>query len=126
MSLVWQSVSHPEMFRLVAFFKENGFPRQCAHWLGMTVISFHLYDLTKRFLSETAPSQSVKEPVLSINEFLCILGINQIVEKRSCPNANFPYFSDVQLHFSTSEMDFDLIRNAFGTPGDQGGNRGRV
>ena len=72
------------------------------------------------------PFQSVKEPVLSINEFLCILGINQIVEKGVVPTLIFRFISDVQLHFSTSEMDFDLIRNAFGTPGDQGGNRGRV
>ena len=35
----------------------GGFPRQCAHWLGMTVLLFVQF-----FFSETAPFQSVKEP----------------------------------------------------------------
>ena len=35
MSLVWQSV-FPESRVIPDILPENGFPRQCAHWLGMT------------------------------------------------------------------------------------------
>ena len=36
MSLVWQSV-FPEDHMISDISPENGFPRQCAHWLGMTL-----------------------------------------------------------------------------------------
>ena len=44
MSLVWQSV-FPESRMISKILPENGFPRQCAHWLGMTLYLRFVYNL---------------------------------------------------------------------------------
>ena len=44
-----------------------------------------------------------KEPVLSINEFLCILSINQIVEKGVVPTLIFRFFSMLNFIFQRAK-----------------------
>ena len=48
MSLVWQSV-FPESRMISKILPENGFPRQCAHWLGMTLYLRFVYNLRAAF-----------------------------------------------------------------------------
>ena len=48
MSLVWQSV-FPESRMISKILPENGFPRQCAHWLGMTLYLRFVYNLKTTF-----------------------------------------------------------------------------
>ena len=43
-ALVWQSV-FPESRMISKILPENGFPRQCAHWLGMTLYLRFVYNL---------------------------------------------------------------------------------